>query len=346
MLFSTSWGRFQRRFNNVIDDLSRHGEQIDKAANAYNIAEARQTRQHLESWRQAQLETVTAEEQEQLANHLSAVSTWIMADEDDQHAILEKIKEDGDKHTGTCSWVLKHRVFKPWLDSHADTAFLWLTGIPGSGKSILSGQLDTFSRSSGAFVASHFCTYTYASSTRYDKILRHILMQVLRGSDDMITHIYWEYVVAKKVPSTLNLENLLMAAVPILLSEAPGNRPLYIILDGFEEIEADKQRRLINLLFRLSTGTPNCSGRTCKVLLSSRWSSELESTLRKRAKVLLTNEREAIQDAIRIFATQRLQTHNMRHRFRQLGIQDHDVEVLADRIAERADGKAIAGSVS
>lgn len=44
ILFVTSWGRFQRRFDNILDDLKHHGDLIDKEANALDIAEARDTK--------------------------------------------------------------------------------------------------------------------------------------------------------------------------------------------------------------------------------------------------------------------------------------------------------------
>ena len=45
------------------------------------------------------------------------------------------------RHPGTCTWILDRPEFKAWTNSELNTAatrMLWLTGIPGAGKTVLS----------------------------------------------------------------------------------------------------------------------------------------------------------------------------------------------------------------
>ena len=45
------------------------------------------------------------------------------------------------RHPGTCTWILDRPEFKAWTNSDLETAatrMLWLTGIPGAGKTVLS----------------------------------------------------------------------------------------------------------------------------------------------------------------------------------------------------------------
>ena len=45
------------------------------------------------------------------------------------------------RHPGTCTWILDRPEFKAWTNSNMNTAdirMLWLTGIPGAGKTVLS----------------------------------------------------------------------------------------------------------------------------------------------------------------------------------------------------------------
>ncbi|KAK6087378.1 NACHTdomain protein [Seiridium cupressi] len=64
LMFLTSWGRFQRRFNSILEDLDRHGALIDQEANARHIAESLKHWQDIQSWREDCLERVNQQEAE------------------------------------------------------------------------------------------------------------------------------------------------------------------------------------------------------------------------------------------------------------------------------------------
>lgn len=52
ILFVTSWGRFQRKFDHILEDLDRHGSLVDNEANAHNIAESRRMREEVQAWKE------------------------------------------------------------------------------------------------------------------------------------------------------------------------------------------------------------------------------------------------------------------------------------------------------
>jgi hypothetical protein len=68
-------GRFQRRFGNILEDMKRHEDLIDRLVNAIDIAEARQIRQELSSWRQQSLQRISLEDKEQSAKKFQAVQS-------------------------------------------------------------------------------------------------------------------------------------------------------------------------------------------------------------------------------------------------------------------------------
>lgn len=105
ILFVTSWGRFQRRFDNILDDLKHHGDLIDKEANALDIAEARDARQKLESWKEDSLAKLDQYYKEQNVKQLQAILTWLRLDDSEQLIVFEKISMEGSKHPGTVSNV-------------------------------------------------------------------------------------------------------------------------------------------------------------------------------------------------------------------------------------------------
>ncbi|KAE9369182.1 NACHT domain protein [Stipitochalara longipes BDJ] len=321
VLFLTSWGRFQRRFDNIIDDLKRHEDQIDREANAYHIAEARDTRDKLEAWRQDALAKLARDEEEQSARHLQTISTWLKLDNTDQVAIFDKLSTEGTKYPETCGWVLKNSTMVSWLKPKPDPPFVWLQGNPGTGKSTIVGKLATFLRvSPKSLVVTHFCTSSYASSTQYDKILRSLLFQLVSANDDLIAHIYWEYVVCKKMASVTALEQLMATVVTTLLGEPGQSQPIHVFLDGLEEIEAEKQRQVINLMRKVVRGA-KANGAIFKVLISL---------------LSLSDEKECLEEAIWTYASHRLTSDA--HRLSQLGLGGSDLTNLRRSIARKADG--------
>jgi hypothetical protein len=319
-----------------MDDLKRHEEQIDREANAHHIAEAKDTRDNLEAWRQDALAKLARDEEEQTAVHLQTISTWLKLDDTDQVAIFDNLSAEGTKYPETCGWVLKNSTMASWLKPHPDPPFVWLQGNPGTGKSTIVGNLATFLRApTKSLVVTHFCTSSYASSTHYDKILRSLLFQLVTASDDLIAHIYWEYVVCKKTASVAVLEQLMVTLVTALLGEPGQNQSIHVFLDGLDEVEADKQRQVISLMRKMASGA-KAHGAVFKILVSCRTSPLLEKILRKQQVVSLSNEKECLEQAIWTYANHRLTADA--HRLSQLGLRGSDLTNLGQSIARKADG--------
>ncbi|KAH7170201.1 hypothetical protein EDB81DRAFT_908734 [Dactylonectria macrodidyma] len=182
LLFLTTWGRFQRRFENILEDLKRHGQLIDTEANAYNISEEQKMRQDLRSWQKR-----------------VSPRSWLNLNESDQLIIFSSVSTQGSEYPGTCEWVLQNPKVRSWCQRKPDTAILWLQGAPGSGKSVLSSQLINFMKAAKSFVIHHFCNSLYATSTTYEHILKSMLVQLLRKDDDLVAYVYQECVVVHLV---------------------------------------------------------------------------------------------------------------------------------------------------
>ncbi|KAK6335581.1 hypothetical protein TWF696_002349 [Orbilia brochopaga] len=337
VLFISSWGRFQRRFGDILDDMKRLEKQIEKEANVHHMAGAQVARQDLEILRQESLARLAREEQEQSASQLQAISTWLKLDETDQAAIFDKISTEGSEYDGTCGWILKNTVVASWLRTQLDTYFVWLQGSPGSGKSVLAGQLVNFLRKSmrNPLVITHFCSCTHASSIQYDKILRSLIFQLLHASEDLIGHIYREYVVGKNLASVPLLEQLFSLAANTVLGDPGRTHAIHIVLDGIEDLDPDKQRRLVNLMVKTKSGARANSG-VCKVLVSCRTTRLLEKLLGRKSIVTLSDEKSSLEEAISIYASARLRANTSR--WSQLGLRELDMDNISRSIAIKADG--------
>lgn len=334
LLFLTSWGRFQRRFDNIFEDLERHGDLIDRAANAHNIAEARQMRQDIISWKEKSLEQIKQAEEDHATMQYQSILSWLKIDKSEQFSIFESTLEEGSKFPGTCAWVTNHERIAPWLQRNPSGNLLWLQGNPGSGKSILSTQLVNFLRKSKSFVMNHSCSQAFAGSTKYEVILKSLLHQLLHKSNDLMAYLYTELVVGKKMPTTSNLEQLIKTLLPAL-SEAGRIEYVWLVVDGIEDCEATKQSRLITLLGIIAK--PGMHGKTvCKVLVTSRTHPNRLKRIWQKQTVSLSDETDHLYKAIKLYSSQRLRL--LHERLQQLELDSEDVEAIEETIARKADG--------
>ena len=339
LLFLTSWGRFQRRFDNILDDMKRHETFIDQEANARNISEARRMRQDIRTWREESLNQIQSFEEEQAAKQYQSIASWLKMDESDQLAIFDSISAEGAKYPGTCGWVLRNSRIRSWLSRKSDAPILWLQGTPGSGKSVISTQLVNFINAAKSFVIHHFCTYSYASSTKYEQILRSLLMQLLRKDGEVVAHIYKECVLGKTSPNISALERLLQIVIASMSNEPFKTEYIWVILDGLDECETEKQVRVVSLMNQISSIPSSSGGTICKVLILSRASPTLSNRLRKKPTISLTEEKESLEEAIRQYGSQRLRS--LHKKLCQLAVGPEDIKAIEQSIAKKADGESI-----
>jgi len=317
--------------------MKRHETLIDQEANARDIAEARKMRQDIRTWREESLDGLSLLEEEQAAKQYQSIMSWLKIDDSDQLAVFDSISVEGAKYPGTCGWTLQNAKVKSWLQRKPDTPILWLQGTPGSGKSVISTQLVNFMKVAKVFVIYHFCTYLYASSTMYEQILRSLLLQLLQKDGDLIAHVYNEYVLGRKSATVSALEQLLQTLVTSTSNEPNQTEYIWIILDGLDECESEKQARVVSLINQITSKSSLSGSTVCKVLVSSRASPILSNRLRKKQIISLTEEKECLEGAIREYASQRLRS--LHRKFGQLEVGPIEIEEFKCGIAKKADGK-------
>ncbi|KAM0420431.1 hypothetical protein ACHAPT_011852 [Fusarium lateritium] len=336
LTFLTSWGRFERRFDNILEDLKQHGRLIDQEANARNITEAKKMREDIRAWREESQGRVRHDETEQSAKQFAAIASWLKINESDQLAIFDSISSEAAGYQGTYEWILKNPKVRSWARCEPDTPALWLRGSAGTGKSVLCTQLVNFMKASNIFVVCHFCSYLYASSTAYEQILKSLLLQLVRKDGDLVAHVYGAYVLQKKLLTTTALEQLFQTLLANMSDQLSQVEYALVIVDGLDECEPDKQTRLIRLINQI-TSKPSLPGSTvCKVLLSSRAPSNALQSLKRKQTISLTDEKNSLQGAIGQYVGQRLRSLDTR--LRQLDIGEAEIEEIRNVIVEKADG--------
>lgn len=126
--FSSSWGRFNRRFKGILQSLSQHAELVDKEANAHNIQLAQRFRDECrrESLRR---------ESEHASKQYQAILSWLEVKDSDQDDLFNALLDES--YPGTCEWITQNEVIRSWLRQDTRQPFLWLLGKPGFGRYIL-----------------------------------------------------------------------------------------------------------------------------------------------------------------------------------------------------------------
>lgn len=345
LLFATSWGRFQRRFDNILDSIKRHEDVIDREANAAHIVESRQARQEMKAWREQSLEMINLEEQECSAKEFHAIQSWLRVSEAEQLANFEAVAEQGDRHQGTCTWVRENPKIKSWLSRTSQTSMLWLSGSAGTGKSVILAQLIKYMRNlPEVTVLYYLCANTSPASFEYEQIIKSLLEQLLRQDADFATHVYHKFVLKKDLPKVSILEGLLQGLLMSSNEDPSRTRYIWIVLDGIDGLRdhsPNSQAHLLSFMRQLvkKTSVAGSGSAACKVLISSRPSTTMSYILRKTSTLLLTEEKTTLNAAIGTYVSQRL--GKLWPRLQQLGLDDTEVKGLSNRISVSADGQSI-----
>ena len=333
----TSWGRFQRQFDGIIQDLKDHEALVDKTAAAVGLAESRAMREDLANLRRESLERAAKAEEERTAAQYMAIVGWLKMDDGSQAKLFEAILTEPQKYTETCDWILKVDRIAAWMRCSHESAFLVLHGHPGTGKSVLAARIATFLRTQGrSLVVSHICTYSHASSTDYDQILRSILLQLVRSDTDLVAYVYEEFILKKKSVTSQSIERLILESVGAISSTPAETKYVHIVLDGLDECDKEKQTRIINLFERMISVAFASTSAVCKVLVTSCMPASVAKKLKQKHRVSLSAEKVALEKAISLYTSQRL--GQLRSRWHQMDIRDVDLKELEAKLAKKADG--------
>ncbi|KAJ3479085.1 hypothetical protein NLG97_g8410 [Lecanicillium saksenae] len=336
--FATTWGRFERKFGAIIDNMDRHGELIDKEANARSVVATKALLRQFEAERKDKLDNIVAEQKAETGKFYQAVLARLQINEADQLAIWDTLtialQEGGE---GTCGWVLKQKHVSSWLGYDDKAQFLWLQGAAGTSKSVLAAHLITFRSLSNHIVLRHFCNDLYDSSTKYDQILKSILKQLLEVSDDAIAYAYNLLVTERKSLAISTIELIVQELIAIVSGSLQERRLIWIVVDGVDACDDAALLRCVSLMDSIVAKGGDSHAMLCKVMFTSRHDPPRKGVL-KRSLVSLSQESEMIRESIRFYTAQRLRLSPISDRLHQLGLAAEEIVALGDEIATKADG--------
>ncbi|KAH6908100.1 hypothetical protein BKA70DRAFT_1104101 [Coprinopsis sp. MPI-PUGE-AT-0042] len=147
---------------------------------------------------------------------------------------------------GTCSWFLRSRIFKQFLEGQFN--ILWGTGMPGAGKTTLASivieHLQNYAKLRGPRIALAFAYCRYTEPVPVQQILAALIRQLLERYPflyPLVQPIYEQHRREMTKPSKSQLLRLLSDISQVF-------ETLFCALDGLDEAAPDIQFDLLKAL--------------------------------------------------------------------------------------------------
>ncbi|KAI8623292.1 hypothetical protein F5Y19DRAFT_459069 [Xylariaceae sp. FL1651] len=189
------------------------------------------------------LDDVFLKRTEETTTQIRNIETFLMIS---YNAEDDLITAETNKTEGTCEWVINLESFKNWRDSASETSkFFWLTGEPGSGKTVLAAHIARHLQSIGADVCFHFFHHGRKTHQSISGFLRQIAYQMALHHPSVRQSLY----AMQKIGVVFDKDDERTIWRKFFMNEIFNlslQRPQYWIVDGFDEcVDASKLFSLI-----------------------------------------------------------------------------------------------------
>lgn len=232
------WPFVSDRTKELLAEVSRHKQNIDLALTADSLGTLLQILSKTEEV-QVNMETLLEE-----ANKTREIITRIHQDFE-RKAVLDYFLPYNPqqnyemslslRHRRTGIWLTRKPAFQTWL-KYPDSA-LWLSGIPGAGKTVLAGTIieEALKKSSkDVAIAFFFCDYKNATTQTPTNVLSALASQLARQKEDAYLYLDRYYIelhperALEKCPDVSGLHRILKDMVKSF-------DHVYLIVDGLDE---------------------------------------------------------------------------------------------------------------
>jgi NACHT domain len=152
--------------------------------------------------------------------------------------------------TATFTWITKSQPYKSWVDRSTGSGILWISGGPGTGKSMLSVFLtqELESVETGkALVLYYFCEGRDPKRNSPVHLLRALIYTLVQERPSLMKHLLPDYQVRQESlfgPDAIEpLWRILMKMI-----EDPDTGDVYCIIDGLDECAKTSLTHLEHIL--------------------------------------------------------------------------------------------------
>lgn len=188
---------------------------------------------------------------------------------------LQQFAGSGPAKSGT--WLFENGDFKKWADVNNKTRLcLWLQGIPGAGKTVLTAKTIRYLQSQGQTLLFAFLSYRDERKSKPVKIFQSLVFQLLEEQSMLHPLLHDIYLTNyRKLISNPDFVGDLLGK----LLQTSG--PTIIVIDGVDEAAESDKSYLVRSLLRVTKSGPNV-----KLFVSSRMDSAISKELMRSSTEL------------------------------------------------------------
>ncbi len=236
------------------------------------------------------------------------------------------------RNAKTGKWLLEYEAFSNWKQTPA--SLLWLFGIPGCGKTVLSTTvikhlLDRRDSDATLMVAYFYIDFSEEETQIPENMIRSLLKQICCRSHSAAQELDSLYSDCANGTQQPNLDQLLSVSQRVLDGINDGDT--FYIIDALDECK--EREELLELLNRIHEQKHP----KLHILVTSRQELDIERSLKSMTndEARICIQSKLVQDDILAYIHDRLETDNSLERFkRQPKIQ----EEIKEALIEKADG--------
>ncbi|KAK1991679.1 purine and uridine phosphorylase [Colletotrichum falcatum] len=237
----------------------------------------------------------------------------------------------GQRHEGTGQWFLESEDYSKWKKSPKSS--LWLHGIPGCGKTVLSSivikDLSNTESYSGRLLYFYF-DFNDASKQSLENAIRSLMAQLYSNSQDVQTHLDALYSSCKKAlrqPGTDSLMSTFEAMVQQI-------GEVWIVLDALDECRTRKGLRNEGLLDWIASvlSLPQVN---IHLLVTSRPEHDIKSALEGCIDSQVPLQSGLVTEDIRVYVHETVRQHEGFERWQG---KEEILDEIESHLMEKANG--------
>ncbi|KAH8737409.1 hypothetical protein BGZ61DRAFT_15456 [Ilyonectria robusta] len=268
----------------MLADIGRFEERCEITAGNCERTVSSMARQRLDK-AQADVQEMLKEQMQQF--NTSSQRFWKKLEDDERCKILQWISEipyETDHYNavkgrvkGTGQWLLDHEKYSQWRSADSSTT-LWLSGIPGAGKTKLSSKvIDDILLLTANEDTNEAFAYFYCDRNRTDHrdpvmVLRSLVRQLSTSRDESTVMTYVEAKYTKRKRSGFSRDQLTSEECEELLLQLTRDYArCTIAIDGLDECDRDTRTVLMDTLDLIVEK----SSRPLKIYIASRRDQDL-----------------------------------------------------------------------
>ncbi|KAI0123678.1 hypothetical protein BJ170DRAFT_640053 [Xylariales sp. AK1849] len=232
-VFQATWRGFISKIKHIKDNMRRHKQLIESRATIMQFEEVQLFRQTAE-------EEFKKRNREETDHRRQVVTQWLSPFNPED--LQESYREIRSMCPDAGRWLIDddHR-FKQWFDpKFCLTPLLWVSGIPGAGKTILASVVvDEVRKLADVSIAYFYCKHRDNTRNSFLSVAKSVLAQLLQGNKELLPYFHEK----ASISPTACLSS--MAVAKELLGVALNSgKTTYVILDGLDECERPARKEL------------------------------------------------------------------------------------------------------